>query len=122
MAKSIGYHTRSYNNNSVKIVGGSFGGSIDMETVNRLVKSHFTVKVKPSGRAVFVDNKDREVSLYVSIDPSETDAGKLALTEYRKASAKFEQEEAEKRERIQEILDSMSADKALRLLSDTNNE
>jgi hypothetical protein len=29
-----------------KIVGGSFGGSIDTETVDRLVNSHFSVSPK----------------------------------------------------------------------------
>jgi hypothetical protein len=29
-----------------KIVGGSFGGSVDTETVDRLVNSHFSVFIK----------------------------------------------------------------------------
>lgn len=34
---NIGYHTRLDGENSKKISGGSFGGSFDMETVERLV-------------------------------------------------------------------------------------
>lgn len=113
MHKSIGYHTRLDGNNTVKIVGGSFGGSFDIETINRLVKSQFSVRVKPSGRLVFVDKGDREVSLYFTVDPQVTDAGKLALSEYRKQCANREQEETAKMERVQALIDSMSADELL---------
>jgi hypothetical protein len=80
MRKSICYTTRSDSNNSTKIVGGSFGGSIDQETVERLVNSQFSVMIKPSGRAVFVDDKGREVSLQITIDPMSTEKGKQAFT------------------------------------------
>ena len=79
--KNIGYHTRLISDNTVKVVGGSFGGRFDIETANRLVKSHFSVAVKQSGRAVFVDKRGREVSLYFTVDAGETDAGKKALAE-----------------------------------------
>ena len=80
--KNIGYHTRLHLNNSVKVVGGSFGGSLDIETANRLVNAHFTVIVKPSGRPVFVDREGREVSLYISVDPEATEKGKEAVKVY----------------------------------------
>ena len=64
MRKSISYHTRQVGTDR-KVVGGSFGGNIDTETVDRLVNAHFTVKVKPSGHAVFVDKQEREVGLYL---------------------------------------------------------
>lgn len=86
-SKNIGYHTRRISDNSMKVVGGSFGGSLDMETANRLVKSHFSVAVKPSGHAVFVDREGREVSLYFTVDAAQTDAGKQALAEWRKLRA-----------------------------------
>lgn len=85
MLKNIGYHTRLDGKNSVKVTGGSFGGSLDVETANRLVRSHFTVIVKPSGRPVFVDRGGREVSLYISVDPEITDKGIEAMSAYRKA-------------------------------------
>ena len=77
MSKNIGYHTRLYTDNTRKIVGGSFGGQIDAETVERLVNLHFEVFVKPSGRAVFVDQQGREVHLYLSVDPENTEKGKM---------------------------------------------
>lgn len=116
MAKNIGYHTRLDSNNTVKLTGGSFGGSFDIETINRLVKSQFTVRVKPSGRVVFVDKEGREVSLYFSVDPETTEAGKLALTEYRRELAQREQAEAQKMDRVQALLDGMSADEILKRL------
>jgi len=81
--KSIGYQTRSYADSSIKICGGSFGGAIDMETINRLVNAQFTVTVKPSGRAVFIDREGREVWLSVTVDPANTALGVEALSKYR---------------------------------------
>lgn len=83
MSKKIGYHTRLENANSCKVTGGSFGGAIDQETVERLVNVHFSVRIKPSGRAVFVDKQDREVSLYITVDPLSTEKGKQALRDWR---------------------------------------
>ncbi|MEQ6332987.1 hypothetical protein [Sphingobium sp. MK2] len=104
-------------NNSVKVVGGSFGGAFDMETVNRLVRAHFTVVVKPSGRSVFVDRDGRAVSLYFTVDPETTEAGKEALATDRAKRAKDSEAEAVKRAEIERLLDSMSPDEALELLT-----
>lgn len=114
--QSIGYHTRDGMNNTVKLTGGSFGGAIDMETVNRLVKSHFTVKVRNSGSPVFVDRQGREVSVYITIDPGNTDAGKAALAEDRRARAALQSVEDDKRRQVENLLDGMSADEALQRL------
>lgn len=114
--QSIGYHTRDGMNNTLKLTGGSFGGAIDMETVNRLVKHHFTVKVRQSGSPVFVDRQGREVSVYITIDPANTDAGKAALAEDAKARLALQKIEDAKRRRVEEILDGMSADEALERL------
>lgn len=107
--KNVGYHTRLYADNTVKVIGGSFGGSVDMETANRIAKSQFTVVVKNSGTAVFVDKSDREVRLYLSVDVANTEIGKIAIKEWREARAK---QEAENQSRIeheeQEIEDMMA--------------
>lgn len=116
MSKNIGYHTRLDGNNTVKLTGGSFGGSFDIETVNRLVKSHFTVSVKNSGRLVFVDKTGREVSLYFTVDPQATEAGQVVLKEYRKLAAWREQQEDAKMARVNELIDGMSADELLKRL------
>lgn len=114
--QSIGYHTRDGMNNTIKLTGGSFGGAIDMETVNRLVKSHFTVKVRNSGSPVFVDRQGREVSVYITIDPGNTDAGKAALAEDRQRRAALQAVEDEKARRVQDLIDGMSPDEALKRL------
>ena len=99
--KDIGYHTRLYADNSKKIVGGSFGGSLDMETANRLVNNHFTVTVKTSGTPVFVDREGREVTLYISVDAGKTDKGMEALKLWRKEKERKDAE-AEERNRVEQ--------------------
>ena len=110
--KNIGYHTRFYSDPTTKVVGGSFGGSLDLETANRLVKSHFTVVVKPSGTPVFVDREGREVFLYFSVDARQTEAGKKALAEWRKDKAAQEEAqqalEALEAEEIASLMDGLS--------------
>lgn len=107
-SKNIGYHTRLYKDNTVKVTGGSFGGELSMDTANRLVSAHkFTVIVKPSGTPVFVDAKGREVRLYISVDASETDAGKAAIKEWRAEKAKLEEENERRAEREAEELDDL---------------
>jgi hypothetical protein len=104
---NIGYHTRLYSDNTRKVVGGSFGGSIDIETVNRLVKSHFSVVVKNSGTPVFVDKEGREVSLYLSVDAGKTEKGNLAMRAWLAEVAKQSVDEANRRERQQEEIDQL---------------
>lgn len=101
MAKNIVYHTRLYTDNSQKIVGGSFGGEVNQDTVERLVKSHFKVVIKNSGAACFIDSNGREVSLYISVDPLKTEIGKLA------SAAKFKEDSIrlQKEKDIQDKLD-----------------
>jgi len=115
--KNICYHTRLDSRNSVKVVGGTFAGSFDWPTVERLVKSQFTVKIKASGRAVFVDKGGREISLYVSVDPELTEAGKLATTEDRQAREAMEKADSEKAARVDALLANLSHDEIIKRLS-----
>lgn len=116
MKKSIGYHTRLSSDNTTKVCGGSFGGMVDQETIERLVNVHFEVVIKPSGRAVFVDRQGREVSLYLSVDPDTTTKGKDA----RVAHSKIKQDEQEKEdqlaEEIEDLLSTMSYEEILKKL------
>lgn len=106
MSRNIGYHTRLYADNTVKLTGGSFGGRIDQETVERLT-SLFTVIVKPSGTCVFVDRNGREVRLYLSVDAGETRIGKEAKAAWYRERAKM-QEKQERREQLEaEELDNL---------------
>lgn len=117
MKKNIGYHTRDYKNNSIKITGGSFGGKFDQETVERLVNSQFSVVVKPSGACVFVDKSGREVWLYVSVDASETEKGKEALKAYYAARDEMCRVEEEKESQIEMLLSGFSSDEIIERLS-----
>lgn len=107
MQKNIGYHTRAYGDNRIKISGGSFGGDISQETVERLTRL-FDVIIKPSGTAVFVDKSGREVNLYISVDARNTIKGREALklwNEKRLAEFKAEEDKLVKLE--EEILKAM---------------
>lgn len=81
--KSICYHTRAANDNTIRITGGTFGMSTVIEgrldaTVERLAK-RFTVGFTSSGRPVFVDSEGRQVSLYISVHPELTEVGQAAI-------------------------------------------
>ena len=120
MRRSNGYHTRLRSNNTVKVVGGIFGGSLDLETANRLVNAHFTVKVLPSGFPTFVDKEGREVSLYMSVHPEATDKGKLALDVWRREQAAKEREsekrEAEERSLVEDLMENLTHEEIVRRL------
>lgn len=117
MHKNIGYHTRLHLQNTVKVCGGSFGGSLDAETANRLVNAHFTVDITPSGRPVFVDRDGKKVSLYISVDPESTEAGQLALKTYRAAKHAQAEADEEKAQQLRDVLGSMTVEDALAALA-----
>ena len=121
---NIVYHTRLYGNHTVKVCGGSFGGSLDIETANRLVSAHFNVVVKNSSTAVFVDKEGREVSLYISVDASSTDKGIAAIKQWREEKYAMEALEAAERElhegTINDLMDGLSYEEIVRRLSGNN--
>lgn len=116
MYKNIGYHTRLSGNNTVKVVGGSFGGQVDQETIERLVNNLFSVIIKPSGRPVFVDRDGREVSLYITVDPENTSKGKKALQEERARKEVLAEKERELASEVEDLLSSMSYEEILNRL------
>lgn len=81
---------------------GSFGGSLDMDTVDRLVNRQLSVEIQPSGRACFVDREGRKVALWVNADPDITEKGKQARAEW----ALLERRKAEEQKKLQEELDN----------------
>ncbi len=116
MANNICYHTRLHDAQHTKVTGGSFGGSIDMETVNRLVKAHFTVQYTNSGRAVFVDKNGRPVSLYITVNPESTEVGKQAWEGQRAQRLEKQRQEEAKEKELKDILDFMTTEQALAIL------
>lgn len=116
MSKNIGYHTRLDSNNTVKVTGGSFGGSVDQETIDRLVNAHFSIKIKPSGHAVFVDREGREVNLYLTVDPLKTEKGKQAKAVWNKEQSKLYEQEQEKEKIVEDLLSNYSNDELIALL------
>lgn len=123
--KQICYHTRLCSDNKVKVCGGTFGGSIDQETVERMTR-FFTVNVKPSGTPVFVDKEGREVYLYLSVDPRDTEIGKQAIKAWY-AERRIKQEQAEKTLKAQEAeledaLNGLSHEEIMRRLARGTDE
>ena len=116
MPNQIGFHTRLHNQHSVKVVGGSFTGTLSQETVEKLVNNFFDVQVKASGTPVFVDKEGRKVSLYISVDPLSTEKGKAALAEHNKMKLAEAKQEREEDDEIERLLAGMSNEEALRRL------
>jgi hypothetical protein len=121
MHKSICYHVRLSGQNSTLLASGSFGGDISQDTVERLAKSHFTVKVLNSGRAVFADKAGKEVSLYLHVNPETTTIGKEAIRadRVRRAEIAKAQDDLDESQEsgIKELMSSLSHDEIVRRLS-----
>jgi hypothetical protein len=115
---SVAYQTRLFGADSTKVMSGSFGGPLNIDTANRLISNHgYSAIVKPSGTLTLVDKAGREVWLYFRVDPAQTVVGntaRLADNELRRKAAEIENR---KREEVESLLDSMSADEALRRLT-----
>lgn len=124
MGDNIGYHTRLRSDNTRKIVGGSFGGSLNMDTANRLVDSQFTVVVKDGGSPVFVDREGREVTLYISVDVDRTTKGIEALKLWRAERLKKHEADRLRREDEEEelgrLMGSMTHEEIVRRLKITD--
>lgn len=117
MSKSICYHTRGAMTGD-KVMGGSFTGAFDMDTVNRLIRYHkYQVVIEPSGSPVFVDVKGRKVNIYFSVDPRQTEAGKAALDQDRQTRLVAQALQEEKERAVDELIANMSIDELLKRLS-----
>lgn len=119
MHRNICFHTRLQGTDQ-KTTGGTFRGSIDQETVERLAKAWFTVEVTPTGRPVFVDKQGRRVSAYVYIDPADTEIGRKALNDWRAEKnarqRELEKQEAAQQAELEELMDGMTHEEIIRKL------
>lgn len=111
--KSIGWVARDSNNDNAKLASGSFGGSIDMETVERLIKAHFTLAMRPSGSPTFVDRDGRHVRLYLSIDPRMTEEGRRLIAQ---DAEKRRTAEKELERELDDLLNGLSTEEAIKRL------
>lgn len=108
---SICYQTRLQHNDSVKVCSGTFGITspgkyFDSDTIERLLKNHgYGVTFNRSGTAIFTDDKERNVRLYILVDPLHTSIGQEAHKKYIAEKLRLEQEELERLEAQQEELD-----------------
>lgn len=117
---NIGYHTRLASDNTIKIVGGSFGGAIDMDTINRLVSSKFTIAFK-SRRPYFADSAGREVTLYISVDVCATTKGQEAIKaehiEHEKLCAAAKIVTEKQQQQIEDLMDSLTHEEIIKRLT-----
>ncbi len=116
----VSYQTRLYGDDNYKVIGGSFDGAINLETVNQFVNSRFSIVVKKNGKPVFVDSKGREVTFYLSVDPSTSEKGAKAIKDSRAELAK-QAKEAENRRKLEQdeidkLLSCLSHDDIVRCL------
>ena len=111
---NTGYHTRLYQDNGVKVCGGSFGGDLSMATANRLTDSFFNVIVKESGHTVFIDRQGREVTLYLTVDAAATIKGAAAQRVWRANRSRLFTEQKEELEVLMEGLSHEEIVKRLR--------
>lgn len=116
MSTNILYHTRLLGQESIKVTGGTFGGSLSIDTANRLVNAFFDVKVKSTGYPYFVDNKGREVNLYMRVDAKITDKGKAAIEQYNKGVREKLRLLEEKEKEIEEAMQDLTHEEILRRL------
>lgn len=116
MKNSIGYQLREYGNDSNKLVGGSFGGSIDLETIDRLVGAHLDVITLPSGNLCFADKQGRKVTLKINVDPIFTAKGKAeqAANDAKLAQAYAKAEELE--QKANDLMRGLSWEEIIRKL------
>ena len=110
------YHTRLDADSTTKVSGGTFRGVLDYETVERLVKTNFTVTVKPSGRAVFVDKEGREVALYIKVDAEVTSLGIEAKKVWRAERCRQDAEAKLLQDEINSAMAELSPEEVIRRL------
>ena len=110
------YHTRLDADHSQKVSGGTFSGVIDYETVERLAKAFFTVSIKPSGRAVFVDKEGREVNLYIKVEAETTSIGIEAKRVWRSERCRQDAEAELLQDEINSAMAELPPEEVLRRL------
>lgn len=112
--------------NTIKVCGGTVSGESLDAVANSFCKGAqgFKLKAIDERRVTFVDSASREVRLYLSVDPAESEEGKRVLAEYRaqkeKQRAIYAQQEEimqEKRNALMEMAESIGLDAAIEKLS-----
>lgn len=104
-------HTRGQNGE--KYSGGTWYCDGDLnQAADQLTASHDII-VTNSGRVSFVDKNGRMISIYLTIDPAETEKGKRVLKEHNE---KKRREEKERQEKLNQLVASVGIDRAIEIL------
>lgn len=103
-----------------KLIGGTFDGDLKPDTIQKLVTFlGLKAKIQPSTAITFIDKKERNVSLYVHVDPSSTDEGKHAWDSYHANKCQDALTQLEN-ERIMNTLNPDELNKVLKALKSIN--
>jgi len=116
--KNIVYEVRSANSDTL-VRSGAFGGTIDQDTVDRLVNNLFDVEVTKTGRCVLVDHRGNEVRLNLRVIVAHTEKGKAAYAAWREKEVERIENEEQLRMELDDAVDSMGLAAALARLKET---
>lgn len=109
--KATTYHLRALGD--VKTEAGSLGLSgpknLDLNGAAEQLTERLDIIVTPSGRVSYA-RKGQPVTVYLALDPADTEKGKAALAAHREEAAKalIKEQEAEEA-RQQELLEAVNA-------------
>lgn len=107
---TIYYHTR-LDGSDTKLVGGAREGSI------KNVLEDFTVEFTATGRATFIDSKNRKVNLYTKVDPSDHPGYPKARADYIQKQRDIEKSIADRQIKIERLLNSLSDEEIIERLT-----
>jgi hypothetical protein len=107
---TIYYHTR-LDGTDTKLVGGAREGTLQN------ILEDFTVEFTPTGRAIFIDSKNRRVNVYTKVDPSDHPGYAKARADYQKKQRDVEEEISERQKKIEKLLNALSDEEIIKRLS-----
>lgn len=102
------YHLRD--TRGVKVLGGSLnmgrGPKADLNQAAESLVNQTEIRVMPSGRLAFFHN-DKPVSMYLSIEPSETLKGKEILRAHLAKRERLRAAEEARRRELDDLVDEL---------------
>ena len=107
---TIYYHTR-LDGSDTKLVGGAREGSI------KNILEDFIVEITPTGRAIFIDSKNRRVNLYTKVDPIDHPGFHKAQSDYIQKQRDIETAIADRQKKIERLLNSLSDEEIIERLT-----
>lgn len=92
---------------------GNVVNGLSFDDAAALLAAEYAVAVLPSGSLTFALQNGTPVSLYLRIDPNQTEKGRDALRAHSKARAETQARDDAKRAELLALVDSIGVDAAL---------